>query len=156
MNENSSLHLYFMEKDERYTVNNVVIDDTVGNYISSTYLTTPVYDLTKKEIGYNVTNRHIDQNGDKYVICINSTYYIYGKGSISWQYVFEHDSSGIFYPEGGIFYPEGGIFYPEGGIFYPMSGVIDSTLGDYYGKNGTISLFSKEDGLIIVKIVFNN
>lgn len=142
MNENSSLHLYFMEKDQRYTVNNVVIDDTVGNYISSTYLTTPVYDLTKKEIGYNVTNRHIDQNGDKYVIRINSTYYIYGKGSVRWNYVFEHDSSNIF--------------YPEGGIFYPMSGVIDSTLGDYFGKNGTISLFPKEDGLITVNITFNN
>jgi len=146
MNENSSLHLYFMEKDRRYTVNNVVIDDTVGNYISSTFLTTPVYDLTKKEIGYNVTNRHIHQNGDKYVIKTNSTYYIYGKGSIRWNYVFEHDSNDIFYPEGGIFYPEGGV----------IDSNIISTLGDYYGKNGTISLFIEADGLIIVKIAFNN
>jgi len=139
MNENSSLHLYFMEKDQRYTVNNVVIDDTAGNYISSTFLTTPVYDLTKKEIGYNATNRHIDQNGDKYVIRINSTYYIYGRGSISWQYVFEHDSSDIFYPEGGV-----------------IDSNIISTLGDYYGKNGTISLFIEADGLITVNITFNN
>lgn len=139
MNENSSLHLYFMEKDRRYTINNVVIENTAGNYISSTYLTTPVYDISKKEIGYNVTNRHIDQNGDKYVIRINSTYYIYGKGSLRWNYVFDHDSNDIFYPEGGV-----------------IDSTIISTLGDYYGKNGTISLFIEADGLIIVKITFNN
>lgn len=88
-------------------------------------MTAPLYDFTDTRIGYKVTDDYVQQIGpDKYIVQLNNTYYLDGKGSISWQYVFENDKNTVFYPINQL----------------AASNIISGT-GEYYGKNGFVSLF---------------
>jgi hypothetical protein len=132
------LNFYFTTKDPEFTTTTTVVPSAPGNYVSHVFVRAPIYDFTDKQIGYKVTDDYVQQvSDDKYIIRLNNTYYIDGKGTISWQYVFENDKPTVFYPVNKL-----------------VASNIISTTGDYYGQTGKVSLFPKPDGSRIVNITF--
>ena len=133
------LNFYFTTHDPEFVTTTTVVPSTPDNYIAHVFVKAPLYDFTNTQIGYKVTDDYVQQvASDKYIIRLNNTYYIEGKGSVSWQYVFENDKPTVFYPINKLV----------------ASNIIAST-GDYYGKNGKVSLFPKPDGTRIVNITFD-
>ena len=133
------LNFYFTTKDPEFSTDTNVVPSTSGNYISHVFVKAPLYDFTDKRIGYKVTDDYVQQVGEKkYIVRLNNTYSIDGKGSISWQYVFENDNQNVFYPTNGI-----------------VASNIIATTGEYYGKTGFVSLFPKPDGTRVVNVTFN-
>jgi len=131
------LSFYFSTKDVNFQTNTVIVQET-PRYISHSFVETPIYDFTEKKIGYKVSDDYIQQvDKDKYIVRLNNTYYIEGKGSISWLYVFENNVPQIYYP-----------------INVAAASTIISGTGDYFGKTGTVTLFPKEDGSRLVTISF--
>jgi hypothetical protein len=134
------INFYFTIKDPEFVTTTTIVPSSPGNYISHVFVKTPIYDLTDTKIGYKVTDDYVQQiEANKYIVRLNNTYYIEGKGSISWQYVFENNTPTVFYPINKL----------------AASNII-STTGDYYGKKGYVSLFPKSDGLRIVNITFTS
>jgi len=134
------LNFYFTTKDPEFVSTTTVIPSSPGNYISHVFVKAPIYDFTDKKIGYKATDDYVQQvETNKYIIRLNNTYYIEGKGSISWQYVFENSSSSVFYP-----------------VNKTVASNIISTTGEYYGKKGNVSLFPKPDGTRLVNITFSS
>jgi len=131
------LSFYFSSKDPNFKTNTVVVQD-LPRYISHSFVETPIYDFSEKKIGYKVSDDYIQQvDTNKYIVRLNNTYYIEGKGSISWLYVFENSKPEIYYP-----------------INVGASSTIISGTGDYFGKTGTVTLFPKPDGSRLVTISF--
>jgi len=96
--------------------------------------------LRIKKIGYKVSDDYIQEvDKNKYIVRLNNTYYIEGKGSISWLYVFENNVPQIYYP-----------------VNVEVASTIISGTGDYFGKTGTITLFPKPDGSRLVTISFTH
>ena len=140
MNQNSSspLNFYFSTKDPNFSSVTTVVPSTSDNYVSHVFVKAPLYDFTDTFIGYKVSDDYVQQIGEnKYIVRLNNTYYFEGKGSISWQYVFENDNKNVYYPVNDVV----------------ASNIISST-GEYYGKSGYVSLFPKSDGSRIVNITF--
>jgi hypothetical protein len=108
--------------------------------ITHSFVETPIFDLaTKKQIGYKVSDDYVQQVApNKYIVRLNNTYSIEGKGSISWLYVFENTKPEIYYPVN----------------VQAVSTIISGT-GIYYGKKGTVTLLPKPNGLRTVNITFN-
>jgi hypothetical protein len=137
-NANFPLDFYFTTKDPEFSTVTTVVPSTPGNYVSHVFVKAPLYDFTDTRIGYKVTDDYVQQIGiNKYIVRLNNTYYIEGKGSISWQYVFENDNKNVYYPVNQL-----------------VTSNIISTTGDYYGKKGFVSLFPKPDGSRIVNVTF--
>ena len=135
---NLPLNFYFSTKDPEFSTNTTVVPSKPGNYVSHVFVTAPLYDFTDTRIGYKVTDDYVQQIGpNKYIVRLNNTYYLDGKGSISWQYVFENDKNTVFYPINQL----------------AASNIISGT-GEYYGKNGFVSLFPKADGSRVVNVTF--
>jgi hypothetical protein len=133
------LNFYFTTQDPEFVTNTQVVSSKPDNYISHVFVKAPLYDLTNTQIGYKVTDDYVHQvDHNKYIIRLNNTYYIEGKGSVSWQYVFENTQPTVYYPVNKL----------------AASNII-ATTGDYYGKPGKVSLFPKEDGTRIVNITFD-
>ena len=133
------LNFYFTTQDPEFTTTTTVVPSSPGNYISHVFVRAPIYDFTDKQIGYKVTDDYVQQvSDDKYIVRLNNTYYIDGKGTVSWQYVFENDKPTVFYPINKL-----------------VASNIISTTGDYYGQTGKVSLFPKPDGSRIVNITFD-
>ena len=108
-------------------------------HVAHAFVSTPIYDNFNIEIGYKCSDDYIQQvSEDKYLVRINNTYYINGKGSINWQYSFLNDTPSYFYPIGVL-----------------ASSNITSTTGDYFGKSGAVALLPTEDGKRSVTIGFN-
>jgi len=136
----SSLHplsFYFTTKDTNFKINTIVVQD-IPRYISHSFVETPIYDFTDTKIGYKVSDDYIQQvDKNKYIVRLNNTYYIEGKGSISWLYIFENNLPKIYYPDN-----------------VELSSTIISGTGDYFDKTGTVTLFPKPDGYRLVTISF--
>ena len=131
------LSFYFSTKDSDFKTTTVVVQEK-PRYISHSFVETPVYDFSDKKIGYKVSDDYIQQvDTNKYIVRLNNTYYIEGKGSISWLYVFENTVPEIYYP-----------------INIEAASTIISGTGEYFGKNGTVTLFPKTDGTRLVTISF--
>jgi len=139
MNSDTPLNFYFTIKDPEFVTTTTVVPSTSGNYIAHVFVKAPIYDFADTKIGYKITDDYVQQvDTNKYIIRLNNTYYIEGKGSVSWQYVFENDKPAVFYPVNQL-----------------VASNIISTTGDYYGKTGKVSLFPKPDGTRIVNVTFN-
>jgi len=131
------LSFYFTTKDKNFKTTTIVVQDK-PRYISHSFVETPVYDFSDKKIGYKVSDDYIQEvASNKYIVRLNNTYYIEGKGSISWLYVFENNIPEIFYP-----------------VNVEAASTIISGTGDYFGKTGTVTLFPKSDGTRLVTISF--
>ena len=76
---------------------------------------------------------------NKYIVKINNTYFIDGKGTINWQYAFVTDKPSVFYPLG----------------IEAKSTIISGTV-NYIGAQGTVSLIPLITGRRNVTIKFNN
>lgn len=136
------LNFYFTTQDPNFVAQPMVVDTTPGKYISHVFVRAPLYsfDNNPVPIGYKVTDDYVQQVAEnKYIIRLNNTYYLEGRGSISWQYVFENDIPAVYYPVNQL----------------TASNII-STTGEFFGKSGTVSLFPKEDGSRLVNVTFNN
>ena len=133
------LNFYFTTQDPKFITNTVILS-TSDNYISHVFVKTPIYDFTDKKIGYKISDDYVRQvEIDKFIVELNNTYYIEGKGTITWQYFFENDKPTVFYPVNQL----------------AVSNIISST-GEYFGESGTVSLFPKPDGSRIVNVTFNS
>jgi hypothetical protein len=131
------LSFYFSTKDTNFQTNTVVVQEK-PRYISHSFVETPIYDFSNKQIGYKVSDDYIQQVDDnKYIVRLNNTYYLEGKGSISWLYVFENNKPEIYYP-----------------INVQAASTIISGTGEYFGKTGTVTLFPKTDGTRLVTVSF--
>ena len=134
------LNFYFTTKDPNFTTTTVVVpSDVPNNYISHVFVKAPLYDFSDTKIGYKVTDDYVQQvEPNKYIVRLNNTYYFEGKGSVSWQYVFENSQNTVYYPVNQL----------------AASNIIAAT-GEFYSKTGKVSLFPKEDGSRIVNITFD-
>jgi hypothetical protein len=134
------LSFYFSTKDPNFKSFAIEVPNTIpNNYVAHAFVSTPIYDNFDIEIGYKCSDDYIQQvSEDKYLVRINNTYYINGKGSITWQYSFLNDVPSYFYPVGVL-----------------ASSNIISTTGDYFGKSGAVALLPTEDGKRSVTIGFN-
>ena len=131
------LSFFFSAKDPDFKTTTVVVQQT-PRYISHSFVETPIYDFNNKKIGYKVSDDYVQEvESKKYIVRLNNTYYIDGKGSISWLYVFENDKPEIYYP-----------------INVQAASTIISGTGDYFGKSGTVTLFPKQDGSRLVTVSF--
>jgi hypothetical protein len=131
------LSFYFSTKDSNFQTKTNVVQET-PNYISHSFVETPIYDFSDKKIGFKVSDDYIQQvETNKYIVRLNNTYYIEGKGSISWLYVFENNKPEIYYP-----------------VNVEAASTIISGTGEYFGKTGTVTLFPKPDGTRLVTVSF--
>lgn len=134
------LNFYFSTKDPNFKTFEINVPNTIpNNYVGHAFVSTPIYDNFDIEIGYKCSDDYIQQVGvNKYLIRINNTYYINGKGSINWQYSFLNDKPSYFYPIGEL-----------------AASNITSTTGAYFGKTGVVCLLPTEDGKRKVTVGFN-
>ena len=92
------LNFYFSIKDPEFKSQTIVINSSKDNYLSHTFISTPIYDNFGIKIGYKVSDDYVQQlNVDEYSVKISSTYYIYGKGSINWNYSFLNNIPLLYY-----------------------------------------------------------
>lgn len=134
------LSFYFSTKDPKFKTFSIDVPNTIpNNYVAHAFVSTPIYDIFDIEIGYKCSDDYIQQvDVNKYLVRINNTYYINGKGSINWEYTFINDKPSYFYPIGVL-----------------ASSNITSTTGEYFGKSGAVALMPSPDGRRDVTVAFN-
>ena len=131
------LSFFFSAKDPDFKTTTVVIQET-PRYLSHSFVETPIYDFNNKKIGYKVSDAYVQEvEPKKYIIRVNNTCYVDGKGSVNWLYVFESDKPEIYYPDNE-----------------QSASTIVSGTGDYFGQSGTVTLFGKPDGSRLVTFSF--
>lgn len=139
---NQPLNFYFTTQDPLFATTTVVVQET-PNYISHSFVKTPIYDYSGTRIGYKVSDDYVQQvDTNKYIVRLNNTYYFdnngtNGTGSISWIYTFFSTTNQIYYP-----------------VNIAANTRIVSTTGDFYGKNGSISLIPLPNGMRNVTVTF--
>jgi len=136
----SILQFRFSIKDPKFKTYSVQVNNDVpNNFISHSFVSTPIYDVFGVEIGYKCSDDYVQQVSEKeYMVRLSNTYYIHNKGTINWQYAFINDKPSYFYPVG-----------------INASSNITSTTGEYFGKTGVVSLTPNADGTRDVVIGFN-
>jgi hypothetical protein len=137
------LKFFFDIKDPKFKSNTVIVNEEPGNYTSHVFITCPIYKKYScgnvKQIGYKVADDYVQQlDIDKYLVRINSTYYIENHGTISWQYSFINNVPEVYYP-----------------INKTATSNIICTTGCYLSKKGYVNLLPTQDGLRKVKIIFD-
>ncbi|NBV29142.1 hypothetical protein EBS02_09045, partial [bacterium] len=92
------LSFTFWTKDPAFSTNEIVVNQ--HPYISHAFVETPIYDQSMgQQIGYKVSDDYVQQvSRNLYIVRLSNTYYFNGRGSISWQYVFENNTKSYFYP----------------------------------------------------------
>jgi len=134
-----SLAFNFNINDPNSKSTTTVVVDSATNYVSHSFLQIPIYDTFGVQIGYKVSDDYIQQlAANLYSVRINSTYFITGQGTISWQYSFTNTQKNYFYPTGVL-----------------ASSNITATTGNYLGKTGAVALLPNADGSRNVVIGFN-
>lgn len=124
----SRLSFHFNKNDPNFKSSEIVVQKEP--YIGHWFITTPIYDDNNVEIGYKTTDDYIQQvENNKYLVRYNNTYYINGKGTISWQYASVNVLPNPYYPLGTI-----------------AKARITSATGSYVKVNGCVSLTPQEDG----------
>jgi len=136
-------NFFFSVTDNKFTTKTTVVDCSPTNYISHTFVRCPIYNFSKKFIGYKVSDDYVQQVDDnKYIVRLNNTYVFYDKnnqpkGSVSWQYVFENTKPEVYYP-----------------VDIPASSTIISGTGKFKGKPGIVTLLPKKNGVRFINIKF--
>jgi len=124
----SKLAFYYNRNDPNFTSKEVIIQATP--YIGNWFFTFPLYDNDNKKIGYKTGNTYVQEDSDgKYLVRHINTYFINGKGSISWQSAYINDKPNPYYPLG-----------------VTTKARIISGTGDYVNANGCLSIIPKIDG----------
>jgi hypothetical protein len=133
------LSFYFNKNDPNFKSEEIIVDSKPGSYISHAFISAYIYDNFGVKIGYKVSDDYVQQvDENKYIVRINSTYYIENQGTITWQYSFINDVPSYYYPIGIL-----------------AASNIVSTTGNYFGKTGVVSLMPNEDGTRNINIIFN-
>ena len=131
------LSFYFNINDPKFKTYEVILNEY--NFISHAFISSPIYDDFGVEIGYKVSDDYIQEVDEhKYMVRINSTYYIKDKGTITWQYSFINNKPSFYYPINEL-----------------ANSNIVSTTGAYFGKKGVVSLNPTKDGKRQVTVAFN-
>lgn len=124
----SKLSFYFNKNDPNFKTSEFVPQK--DPYIGHWFITTPIYDINNKQIGYKATDDYIQQVGEnQYLVRYNNTYFIDGKGTISWQYAITNPLPNPYYPLGSV-----------------AKGRITSATGSFVNINGCVSLTPQADG----------
>lgn len=124
----SKLSFHFNRNDPNFKSSEIVVQKEP--YIGHWFITTPIYDDNNVEIGYKATDDYIQQVGEKkYLVRYNNTYYINGKGTISWEYASISDLPNPYYPLGIV-----------------AKARITSATGEYVNVRGCVSLTPQSDG----------
>lgn len=131
----NELKFHFNKNDASFQSTPVVIQESP--YIGHWFISCPIYNCHNNQIGYKVSDDIIQQVGNTYLVRLNNTYFIKGKGSISWQYSFMSSQPNPYYPIGTI----------------AKSTIISGT-GEYMGKKGTVKLTPLSNGRRNVEITF--
>jgi hypothetical protein len=135
------LKFFFDINDPEFVSETTIVNNSPDNYISHVFIKCPIYKKYScgnvKKIGYKVADDYVQQvDTNKYLVMINSTYYFYNAGTISWQYSFVNN-------------------VPE--VYYPVNIVAESnitcTTGSYLGKYGYVRLLPTANGIRKVKIL---
>lgn len=135
----SYLNFNFSINDPKFQKTTVIVSDEPLNYISHTFIQTPIYDIFGVQIGYKVADDYVQQVCEnEYIVRINSTYYFNNNSTISWQYSFLNTTPTVYYPNGVL-----------------AASNITSTTGIYFGKTGAVSLMPNTDGTRDVTVGFN-
>jgi hypothetical protein len=124
----SKLVYNFNRNDKSYIIKEDIIqaDPYIGNWLN----TTAIYDENNNKIGYSSSNSYVQEESDgKYLVRHFLTFFITGKGSISWQYSSVNDRPIPYYQPG-----------------INVKARITSGTGDYVRSNGFINIIPKEDG----------
>lgn len=142
VNKIDCLRFYFDKNDPKFVTKTVVVDDTSGNYISHVFVKCPIYKEYNcgnvKQIGYKIADDYVQQvDTNKYLVRINSTYFIDNYGTISWQYSFMNSVPEVYYP-----------------LNIVAASNIICTTGKYLGKRGYVNLTATDDGIRRVKVIF--
>jgi len=119
----------------------ITVVSALDPYIAHAFVQTPIYDeATGNKIGYKVSDDYVQQVGPEvYIIRLSNTYSLDGRGSISWNYTFENDTTSFYYPTN----------------VQAVSTIVSGT-GEFYGATGTVRLFPQSDGSRHVQIIFNS
>lgn len=132
----SKLSFYFNKNDPNFKSEEIIVE--TNPYIGHWFITTPIYDENNIKIGYKATDDYIQQVEDnRYLVRYNNTYFIDGKGTISWEYATNNNLPNPYYPIGTV-----------------AKARITSATGDYVGVRGCISLTPQIDGRRDVVINF--
>jgi hypothetical protein len=133
------LSFNFNINDPEFKTLTNVINNSETNYLSHSFIQTPIYDNFNVKIGHKVSDDYIQQlDTNLYAVRINATYFFLNGGTISWRYSFYNNAPNYYYP-----------------LNVDNVSNIISTTGEYYGKTGVVSLKALEDGSREVKIGFN-
>ena len=124
----STLSFYFNKNDPNFYTKEIVVQ--TQPYIGHWFITTPIYDNNNNQIGYKATDDYIQQVcTNKYLVRYNNTYFIDGKGTISWNYATYNNAPNPYYPLGTV-----------------AKGRITSATGSFVNINGCVSLTPQADG----------
>lgn len=132
----SILSFHFNKNDPEFKSQEIVVED--DPYIGHWFITTPIYDDDNNRIGYKATDDYIQQvEKDKYLVRYNNTYFIDGKGTISWEYANVNNLPNPFYPLGTT-----------------AKAKITSVTGSFFNTKGFVSLTPRADGRRDVNICY--
>jgi len=123
----SKLSFSFNKNDPNFKTTEIVPQSKP--YIGHWFITAPIYDKNNKQIGYKATDDYIQQVAEnKYLVRYFNTYYIDGKGTISWEFSTINQQPNPYYPVGTV------------------KARITSGTGDFVKVNGYVNLTSNADG----------
>ena len=124
----SLLSFYFNKNDPNFKSDEIVVEESP--YIGHWFISCPIYDDDNNRIGYKATDDYIQQvDVDKYLVRYNNTYFIDGKGTISWEYASVNNSPNPYYPLGTV-----------------AKARITSGTGCFFSAKGFVSLTPRADG----------
>ena len=116
----------------------VIVNDE-KNYIANGYVQIPMYDVFDVLIGYECNTNVIQkQDGDKYILRLNTTFNFEKTGTINVLFNTNISTPNIIFEEGT-----------------PIVGTIISGSGSYTGKTGVVSIVPFNDGRREITIAFN-
>jgi len=125
----SILSFHFNKNDPEFRSTERVVQ-AADPYIGHWYITTPIYDNDNNFIGYKATDDYVQEiSKGQYLVRYINTYFINGKGTISWQYASINDQPNPYYPLGVV-----------------AKARIKTATGDYVNANGCVKLTPKADG----------
>lgn len=132
----SKLSFYFNKNDPNFKSTELVAQKEP--YIGHWFITSPIYNEKNVQIGYKATDDYVQQVGpNKYLVRYSNTYYIDGKGTISWEYASTSEAPNPYYSLGVV-----------------AKARITSGTGKYVSAKGYVSLTPQADGKRDVVITY--
>jgi hypothetical protein len=131
----SKLAFYYNVNDPNFISKEDIIQ--ASPYIGNWLYTALLYDNNNIKIGTSSANCYVQEDSDgKYLVRHFFTYFINGKGSISWQYTNINEQPDSY--------------------FQTAKARITSGTGDYVNANGCLKLTSKMDGRFDIVISYKS